>query len=106
MGQWSVVAVIFFLMRVFRDSGAQSVVLQNLGVTLWHRMEKMDVSKHCFGTFGIGVMEDSLETMLLHGHWHSQGGCGEKLLGGSSKHLWRQLVQERENMAVLCGGYC
>lgn len=44
--------------------------------------------------------------ILLHGHWHSQGGCGEKLLGGSSKHLWRQLVQERENMAVLCGGYC
>ena len=100
MGQWSGVAVIFFLMRVFRDSGAQSVVLQNLGVRVWHRMEKMEVPKHCFGTFGIGVMEDSLETMLFHGHRHSQ------VAGGSSKHLWRQLVQERQNMAVPCGGYC
>lgn len=61
----------------FRDSSVQVVVFQNLEVRGGHRMEEREVSKHCIG---IGVMEECLESVILHGHWQSQGGCGEQLL--------------------------
>lgn len=53
-------------------------------------MEEEEVTKRSFGTFGIGVIEDALETMHLPRHWHSQ-----QLLQGGLNHLWSQLVQER-----------
>lgn len=49
---------------------------------VWHRMEEREVSQHCLGTSGIGILEGPLETLLLHRHWHSQGRCGQQLLEG------------------------
>lgn len=76
---------ILCFVRGFRDY-VQVVVFQGLGVIVWGRMEEREFSKDCFGTFGIDILEESLETVLL---WTlALPGCGRQLEGGS-KCLWR-----------------
>lgn len=50
----------FPLMRGFRDS-MPSIGTSCLPVRVWHRIEEKEVSKHRCGTFGIGILENSLE---------------------------------------------
>lgn len=86
----------FFLMKGFRDSRPNSGI-SGLHVRVWPRIEETEVSKHCCGTFGIGILENSLEMALLHGHCHSQG---QQLLKGRPKHLRDAWHREGEHVSA------